>query len=303
MSSNNKDIFNAIFFLGAGIWSFFWGFMRLRRKRLIENIPTSTIRGLALGLVEIIGKAGKTSPLKTPFTNTECVFYKYTVERYEKRGKSSSWVTIAQGNSFYCPFWLNDNTGKIMVLPQSAELILPIDYEYKTGFGKTLPENLINFMEKQGIKYTSFFGNYPLRFREWHILPEQTTYVLGTAKKNINYSPDHDNMLSKRLKELKDSPAEMEKIDLDKSGEISIIEWDKATAKIEQEIVEEELKSGQTNEATDVIIARGEMEKTFIISDQTQKEMLSKLSWQALLGIWGGAVLTVIMLGYILFRI
>ncbi len=303
MSSNNdKDILSAVFFLGAGICSFFWGFMCLRRKRLIENIPTSSIRGLALGLVELIGKAEKTTLLKTPFTNTECVLYRYTVERYEKRGKSSSWVKIAQGNSFYCPFWLNDTTGKILVFPQSAEFILPIDYEFKTGFGKPLTANLIDFMEKHGIKYTSIFGNYPLRFREWYIQPEQTTYVMGTAKKYRDYSSYNDAAVSKRLKELKNDPAEMAKIDLNKDGEISIQEWDQAVTKIEQELLEKELKLDETEEAIDVIINKGDTEKTFIISDQTQKELIAKLSWQVLLGVWGGAVLTLIMLWYLLLR-
>lgn len=253
--NDNRDILYAIFYFALGVTAFFWGFMRLRRKRLIENIPTSTIRGLALGLVEITGKAEKTRILKTPFSSKECVFYRYTVERYEKRGKSSSWIKIAHGNSFYCPFWLNDGTGKIMVFPETAELILPIDYEFKTGFGKPLTPELIDFMEKQGLKYASFFGNYPLRFREWYIEPEQTTYVLGTAKKSI-----------------------------------------------EQKLLEEELKLGKTEGATDVIIGKGDSEKVFIISDQAQKDILAKLSWQALLGIWAGAALALIMLWYLLFR-
>jgi hypothetical protein len=32
---------------------FFFGFMRFRRKRLIQNIPTTTIRGMAIGLVAV----------------------------------------------------------------------------------------------------------------------------------------------------------------------------------------------------------------------------------------------------------
>ncbi len=303
MSSSNKDILYAVFLLGAGIYAFFWGFMRLRRKRLIENIPTSSVRGLAIGLVELIGKTEKTKPLKTPFTETECVFYRYTVERYEKRGKSSSWVTIAQGNSFYCPFWLNDGTGKILIFPLQAELLLPIDYEFKTGFGSPLPLNLAKFMENQGLQYKTIFGSHTLRFREIYIQPDQTVYVLGTAKKNNDHLSSHNESIAKRLEELKNNPAKMPEADLNNDGEISIEEWNRALAKIEQETLEEELKIKQTEEAIDVIISKGETEKVFIISDQAQKEILAKLSWQALLGIWGGAVLALIMLCYLLFRL
>ena len=115
---------------------FFWGFTRLRRKRLIENIPTSTVRGMAMGLVELIGKARRLKTLRGPLSGFDCVAYRYLVERYEQRGKSGSWVTIAQGDSFYCPFWIDDGTGKVLVAPQAAELILKVSYEFKTGLGK-----------------------------------------------------------------------------------------------------------------------------------------------------------------------
>ena len=126
-------IWPAIFLVG-GLIGFFWGFMRLRRKRLIENIPTSTIRGMALGLVELIGRAKKDKPLISPLSLTPCVLYRYTVERYEKRGRHSSWVTVAKGSTFYCPFWIDDDTGKVLVFPQGAELILPIHYQFTSGW-------------------------------------------------------------------------------------------------------------------------------------------------------------------------
>ena len=47
-------IYSAIGFV-AGLVFFLKGFGWLKRKRLIENIPTSTIRSLAMGLVEIYG--------------------------------------------------------------------------------------------------------------------------------------------------------------------------------------------------------------------------------------------------------
>src|SRR3989338_7313172 len=100
--SNDRDIGYAAFGFGFGIWFFSRGFNRLRRKRLIENIPTSTVRGLAIGFVELVGKARRKNILKGPLSNSDCVLYRYSVERYEQRGKSSQWVTIAQGNSFQC---------------------------------------------------------------------------------------------------------------------------------------------------------------------------------------------------------
>lgn len=247
--SDDRDVAYAVGFFGLGIWLFFKGFMSLRRKRLIENTPTSTIRGLAMGLVELTGKAKKTNLFKSPFTETDCVFYRYTVERYERSGRSGRWVVIAKGDSIYSPFCLDDGTGTIMVFPQNAELMMPIDYAFNTGFGKVFPANLIGFMEKNGLGYQGFWGNYNLRFKEWYIKPDETVFVLGMAGK-----------ISDRLNDCKE------------------------------------------NLSSDVVIEKGEGGQVFIISDESQTQITKNLSWQSLGGILGGAVLSLAMLAYLLFR-
>lgn len=300
--SDDRDIGYALFGFGFGIWSFFWGFKRLRRKRIIENIPTSTVRGLALGLVELVGKAKKTNSLTSPLTQTECVFYRYTVERYQSSGRSGRWVTIAKGDSFFSLFWLDDGTGKIMVFPKGAELFLPVDYEFNTGFGRTLPSSLITFMEKNGLSYKAFIGTNRLRFKEWYIREGETVYALGTAKKQRNAIEDHKKLLIERLDKLKTNSEKMTKIDLDKDGKVNAEEWDLAVAKVEQDLLKKKLESFNIEDPTDVVISKGEMQKIFIISDHSQKELIKKLSWQAFSGVFGGAALALAILAYLLFR-
>ncbi|MCK9573438.1 MAG: E3 ubiquitin ligase family protein, partial [Candidatus Omnitrophica bacterium] len=224
---------------------------------MIENIPTSTIRGLALGLVELIGKAKKEKLLKSPFTGTDCVLYRYTVERYEKRGKSSRWVTVADGDTFYCPFWINDGTGQMLVFPKNAELMLPIDYEFTSGWFKSMPSSLVDFMRNNGISYKSFLGNYQMRFREWYITEGQDVYVLGTANKTNNKTNDfmknRNETLNKRLGELKEDAVFMKEADADKDGNISQEEWSVAVNKVEREILQKEIEAGQNNNAADVM--------------------------------------------------
>jgi LemA protein len=60
---------------------------------------------------EIIPKEGV---LKSPVTNTECVYYHYIKERYEKHNKHSSWVVV-QNNSNHVPFKVKDESGEITV--------------------------------------------------------------------------------------------------------------------------------------------------------------------------------------------
>jgi len=191
MSDNESgDILYALFGLGFGIWSFFFGFNRLRRKRLIENIPTSTIRGLAMGLVEIHGRAKANPPLKSPFTKTDCTLYKYTIEEYRSSGKHSRWVTINSGNSFSSPVILDDSTGRAEVFPSGAELFMPIDYTFCTNIFSDTPHTIIEFLENNNIQYKNWIGKRSLRFKEWYIKEDEEVYVLGTAKNPENSSLD-----------------------------------------------------------------------------------------------------------------
>lgn len=65
----------------AGITFFVIGFRFRRRSRLIESTPTSTVRSLAVGLVEVTGLAQACGPLLTsPFGGMPCVFYFYKVQ-------------------------------------------------------------------------------------------------------------------------------------------------------------------------------------------------------------------------------
>ena len=104
-----------------------------------------------------------------------------------------------------------------------------------------------------------------------------------------------------RIKKLKHSPAKVEQIDTNKDGQISQEEWDAAVARLEQELLGEEMQSYQGGESPDVVIGQGKTEKIFIISGYSQKELTKKLSWQALLGVLGGAILALSMLALLIF--
>lgn len=291
---------NLLILCGFGIGAFFWGFTRLRRKRLIENIPTSTVRGMAMGLVELIAKAKKKTNLTSPLEGVECVFYRYKIERYKRSGRSGRWVTLVRGDSADSAFYLDDGTGTVLIAPKGAELVLPLDYEFVTGFGKGLPVNLIQFMEKYNLRYGNLFGTYKLRFREWRICVAETVYVLGSAQKSPNFFREHEIQLARRIEELKQNPQKLDECDLNKDGDLSIEEWELAKTGIEQALLEEELKSGQLGELIDIIIGKGDTEKIFIISDSSQKGLIDKLFWESIFGIFGGAILAAVALVFLL---
>lgn len=302
--SDSRDIGYAIFGVGFGVWYFFHGLGVLRKKRLIESIPTSTIRGLAIGLVELNGKAKKTKTLQAPLTGVECTFYRYTVERLESSGRSSKWVTIAQGDSVFSPFCLDDSTGQILVLPKGAEFVMPPDYSFTTSLGSGLPDNLVSFMEKSGLQYKGLFGNYTLRFHEWHILPDEPVFVVGTAQKNNTILDEHREELNKRLQDVKQFVQQPTDANLLDAGGFGIEGWKRAEANAEHELLQQEVGSNPRQDIEiDVIIAKGDDGQVFIVSDESQAEVFKSFSWQALCGIWGGSALSLALLAYLLFRL
>jgi len=106
----------------------------LRRKRLLENVPTSKVKGVFMGLNEVKGTALCEDPLVSHLLQTRCVHYRYSVEEHyrhtetytDSKGKTqnrtrSGWQSIDSGESAV-PFLLRDDTGSLRVDPHRAEI-------------------------------------------------------------------------------------------------------------------------------------------------------------------------------------
>ncbi|HIH11879.1 TPA: hypothetical protein HA241_06835 [Candidatus Woesearchaeota archaeon] len=169
----------------VGIVLFIKGFLWLKQKRLIENIPTSKIRSLAMGLVEIHGDVVPFKELLTgPFSKKECVYYYYTIEEYRRSGKNSKWITIKHGEQS-TPFFLKDNTGSVLINPTGAKIDAPLTTQYESGLMRDPPAAIRNFLTQQNLNFESFFGiNKKMRFTEYSIPPATELYILGTAGDN-----------------------------------------------------------------------------------------------------------------------
>ncbi len=170
-----------------GIIAFFRGFTIRKKKKLIENIPTSTIRGMAMGLVEIQGVAHPFKEnLQSPFSKAACVFYHYKIEEHQGSGRSSRWVTIKE---YASPDWfyLQDGTGEVLVNPAGAEFFLRPDRNYRMGslMGGTEAQVFEEGLIYLGISPQGFLGfSRELRCTETYIAPGDEVYVMGTASKN-----------------------------------------------------------------------------------------------------------------------
>ena len=184
-------------YLAAGILGGFWlvadGWLLRQRKRLIESIPTSTIRSLALGLVEISGQAQpEENLLSAPFSGLPCVFYTYAVEERVSSGKHTRWETIAKGTSEQ-PFFVSDATGRVLIVPLGAELILQDEHTFRNDWLGALPPTTITGLNRLGISTERWMGSKTLRCRESFILPEKLVYVLGTAHEHLGATERVEN--------------------------------------------------------------------------------------------------------------
>ncbi|MCX7926919.1 MAG: E3 ubiquitin ligase family protein [Candidatus Omnitrophica bacterium] len=305
MENNIDDIIGTAVIFIMGFIFFFYGFMQLRRKRLIEDMPTSTVRGLALGLVELQGVARPSIILRSPITLTECCVYEYKVEQYCEHRKDDKWVTVAYGNSFKVPFYLEDKTGKVKICPEEAEMLWSDRLSYITGgFRKQIPDFLTTFLEKNGIKYRSWLGTKKFRFTERYFLEGEPIYVLGTAVPENEQSLEVDKQcLIQRLEELKSDPQWIKQIDTNQDGYISQEEWDKAVAQIESELLSSAIKDSSLDNASGIKICKANSEEVFIIGTENQHLIIKNFSWDMLKYLLGGPLLSLGALGYILWRL
>jgi hypothetical protein len=121
---NSHDFdFGLAFGVGAGIFIFFKGFRTYREYLVLKDTPEIPIRSIAMGLVEIHGKASGEHQVRSPVTGTLCLFYKVVIEQWAQDKDSGHWIPFkndADGPLFY----LEDGTGKVLTNAHEAELDL-----------------------------------------------------------------------------------------------------------------------------------------------------------------------------------
>lgn len=178
----------------------------MHQSRLVQDIPRSKIRSMAMGLVEIHGQFLADKYLLSPFSQTKCLYCRYEVQEFQKRGKSYEWVTI-YNNEKRIPFWAKDETGQVYVEPTGAEFNLPVKKAFSQSPRLIESSTIINTLKKwnntpqQKLDLSSWnltFMDPPTstswrgswnssnaigkrRYFEYYIEPEENLFVIGTA--------------------------------------------------------------------------------------------------------------------------
>lgn len=162
-----------------------------RRRRLIDNLPTSKTSGIFIGFVEVKGAAESASSLTSFLAESACVHYAWTVEEHwsrtvtetytDSKGHTqtrtrheSGWKRVDDGGETI-PFFLRDDFGVVLVRPDGAKI------EPLTMFDETCGRSDPLYYGK-GPAFSVANSDHRRRFVEVGIPVSAPLYVVGQAR-------------------------------------------------------------------------------------------------------------------------
>jgi hypothetical protein len=134
-------------------------------------------------MVEVSGLATGPYTIASPVTSHPGYYYRTVVWEYRQQGKNKSWVKIV-AECKHLPFFLDDNTGRVLVDPRNADLDLHCDFrqEFCDGILSTkqeAPENVRALLLRHGISTRN-----KIKVEEFCIKPKNSLFILGTLGEN-----------------------------------------------------------------------------------------------------------------------
>jgi hypothetical protein len=277
----------------SGFYFFYRGFVLLSRERLILNTPRSTIRGAALGLVEVCGKATGPYTLISPLSEQDCYFYRAVAWRSEDPVGASGWKKAAE-ECLCTPLFLDDGTGRLLLNPRGAELDLAASLA-RENTDSAFPSSgvaggMYHFLARHGVSIAD-----SVKVEESCILPGETIFALGTVCENPVLSTDEDppaTMFGPPGSDFVSAPA----ADLQRRGSFDFLHLPEVNKLPPGPGA---FETGQFDLQPSVVLMKGPSRDPFIISWRSQREVVLVLDWKARVYIWGGAALTLVCLWYL----
>ena len=177
MSSDNSEGYAVVGFF-FGLYMFYKGFRQFRNYLLIADTPEIPIRSIPMGFAQIHGKADGKKTILSPISHTPCVVYKVLIQRWEARSHDEDdgyWVdhcTDLDGVGFY----LTDETGKVLVDAQGAELEVPETASCEVGKGSNpqtgvaaTQQELLQYVTRAESRWAGNMFEHGLRYPGQHV--------------------------------------------------------------------------------------------------------------------------------------
>lgn len=193
-----------------GITLIYGGTQRYLLAQKIKNTPTSKVRSAAVGLVELFGKAKCKDAIDSPISKARSAYWRIKGEYY-KPGKHGGWRDIYNASSS-AQFYLEDDTGKMLIEPKDGEIDIPQDF-FSNGRlseggvlgmfkSKVLDPKVLAFLAATPAANQAFrnHSGYDLRVTEWFIAEGDPLYVMGSAEpvKGASSALAHENLIMKK---------------------------------------------------------------------------------------------------------
>lgn len=239
------------------------GFACLRLKRFIEDTPTSRIRSLAMGLVEVHGRALRRYALVAPMTQGACVWYRL---RKYRRDSNNRWTQTSESSSGHVPFVLDDGSGQVVVDPAGATVKVRTE---QTGYpGES---SLIG---------TAVEGGPDEKWIEELIYEGTTLYVLGYARPTRGVGPGLRERTIEQLRRLKLDPQAQRRYDTNGDGRLDADEWQSARDDAEQLAAVEQLSAQRAPTTDHALLGKPPRGLPFLIAEgQTGAELAGRYGW------------------------
>ncbi len=269
------------------------------RARLIEDMPTSRVRSASQGYVELSGLAKvQGNPLTAPLTAQPCLWWRYTIERHEQSGKSSSWNTVDKGTSTE-PFFMTDGTGICRVDPNGAEIHclhkrvwrgstrLPETavLTYQPGVLERLSSPIFSTGKFSSGKFSS--GDY--RYTEYVIKDGDPLYLLGHFVSDATGSRvlTVDQIAGRIIRSWKqDYQKLLVTFDKDGNGVLDEKEWHRVRAAATVAAKKQQQANGSA-EVEHLLRKPEDSDLPYLIGSHGQEVLSKRFRWQAMGGAGG----------------
>ncbi|MCP4333353.1 MAG: hypothetical protein GY785_11915 [Gammaproteobacteria bacterium] len=241
-----------------------------KRFRFVDGTATSKIRSAAQGHVELKG-LGEWLPgdsIRSPFSESRCVWYHCTIDKKLSSGKRTTWTSISDECSEHL-FRLVDDTGVCIVDPDDAHVIPETDI---TWYGQETNARSQAPTRARWIQLG--LGNY--RFRERLIRPATSLYALGWFR-TVHVNPS-DEFISKQVEDLvrqwKLQPQRyLSEFDIDMNAKIQKQEWKAIRAAARKQVL---AKLTSDNREQHVLSRPKDNRQPYILSATEEEELVAR---------------------------
>jgi hypothetical protein len=301
MSSDGDIVGYLAFGIGAGIYLFVRGFRVFRQYRVLADTPVTPIRSIAMGLVEVHGKAKGEELIPSPVSHTPCLFYKVKIERWQRNSKGGGSWSYYRADADGVQFYLEDVSGKVLVDAHGAEFDLIQSARREIGAGRRSGKSLMTLFSGRRDPTLATGSGFPGTPTGGAMLPTPPTedelyaYVARSPQMKARSFKVNEFFLSFSL----NPTASLGGTGLSSTSyrmtEYCILpnRWYDVTGTCTE-------NPNPQDEHDRNLIVKGENEPTFLISWRSERDLEKRLRRRAALYVFGGAALSVVCLAILL---